>query len=170
MKRYNDYENIVYGYLNNYTQFLAKSQNIQLEIELLYDEIKELTNSSNITVTRYDKVISGTTNNNSSVEQSAELKIKIEEKIKILQADKKQIDTLLARINNVLNSLKIVDKTIVTERFINGMYWKDISQKVGYSERSCQRIATESLSKIAKNLFSKTAYVQGKLNFIFVDN
>lgn len=167
MKRYNDYENIVYGYLNNYTQFVAKSKNIELEISLLYDKIEEL---NDIKTTKYDKILSSNSGNSSSVEQALECKIKIEEQIKGLQADKKQIDTLLARINNVLNSLKIVDKTIVTERFINGMYWKDISQKVGYSERSCQRIATESLSKIAKNLFSKTAYVQGELNFIFVDN
>ena len=154
MKRYNDYENIVYGYLNNYTQFVAKSKNIELEISLLYDKIEEL---NDIKTTKYDKI-------------ALERKIKIEEQIKGLQADKKQIDTLLERINNVMDFLKEPDKTIVRERFIYSAYWKDISEKVGYSERTCQRIALEAVEKITRNLFSKPAYEQGRLNFIFVDN
>lgn len=167
MKRYNDYENIVYGYLNNYTQFVAKSKNIELEISLLYDKIEEL---NDIKTTRYDKILSSNSGNSSSVEQTLERKIKIEEQIKGLQADKKQIDTLLERINNTLDFLKEPDKTIVRERFIYSAYWKDISEKVGYSERTCQRIALEAVEKITRNLFSKPAYEQGRLNFIFVDN
>lgn len=169
MKRYNDYENIVYGYLNNYTQFVAKSKNIELEISLLYDKIEEL-NDIDIKTTKYDKVSSNSFGSSSSVEHALERKTKIEEQIKGLRMDKKQIDTLLNRIDNALNSLKTTDKIIVTERFIHEAYWKDISEKVGYSERTCQRIALEAIEKIIKNLFTKPAYEQGKLNFIFVDN
>ena len=167
MKRYNDYENIVYGYLNNYTQFVAKSKNIELEISLLYDKIEEL---NDIKTTKYDKVLSGSSGNSSSVEQALERKIKIEEQIKDLRMDKKQIDTVLNRIDNAINSLRTPDKIIITERFIHEAYWKDISEKVGYSERTCQRMALEAIEKIVKNLFSKPVYEQGRLNFIFVDN
>lgn len=167
MKRYNDYENIVYGYLNNYTQFVAKSKNIELEISLLYDKIEEL---NDIKTTKYDKILSGSSGNSSSVEQALERKIKIEEQIKGLRMDKKQIDTVLNRIDNAINSLRTPDKIIITERFIHAAYWKDISEKVGYSERTCQRMALEAIEKIVKNLFSKPAYEQGRLNFIFVDN
>lgn len=167
MKRYNDYENIVYGYLNNYTQFVAKSKNIELEISLLYDKIEEL---NDIKTTKYDKILSSSSGNSSSVEQVLERKIKIEEQIKNLRMDKKQIDTVLNRIDNAINSLRTPDKIIITERFIHEEYWKDISEKVGYSERTCQRMALEAIEKIVKNLFSKPAYEQGRLNFIFVDN
>lgn len=167
MKRYNDYENIVYGYLNNYTQFVAKSKNIELEISLLYDKIEEL---NDVKTTKYDKILSGSSGNSSSVEQVLERKIKIEEQIKDLRMDKKQIDTVLNRIDNAINSLRTPDKIIITERFIHEAYWKDISEKVGYSERTCQRMALEAMEKIVKNLFSKPAYEQGRLNFIFVDN
>lgn len=167
MKRYNDYENIVYGYLNNYTQFVAKSKNIELEISLLYDKIEEL---NDIKTTKYDKILSSSSGNSSSVEQVLERKIKIEEQIKDLRMDKKQIDTVLNRIDNAINSLRTPDKIIITERFIHEAYWKDISEKVGYSERTCQRMALEAMEKIVKNLFSKPEYEQGRLNFIFVDN
>lgn len=167
MKRYNDYENIVYGYLNNYTQFVAKSKNIELEISLLYDKIEEL---NDIKTTKYDKVLSSSSSNSSSVEQVLERKIKIEEQIKDLRMDKKQIDTVLNRIDNAINSLRTPDKIIITERFIHEAYWKDISEKVGYSERTCQRMALEAMEKIVRNLFSKLEYEQGRLNFIFVDN
>ena len=81
-----------------------------------------------------------------------------------------KIDTVLNRIDNAINSLRTPDKIIITERFIHESYWKDISEKVGYSERTCQRMALEAMEKIVKNLFSKPEYEQGRLNFIFVDN
>ena len=43
MKKYNDYENIMYGYLKNYNQFKARLKNIQIEINSIMEQINSLT-------------------------------------------------------------------------------------------------------------------------------
>ena len=110
MKKYNDYENIMYGYLKNYNQFQAKLKDIDIEISTVTEQINSLTD---VKIAKYDNQPASGFNELSSVELNVERKQKLEQKIQSLQTDKLEISGLLRRIDNALEALPYIDRTII---------------------------------------------------------
>lgn len=166
MKKYNDYENIMYGYLKNYNQFQAKLKDIDIEISTVTEQINSLTD---VKIAKYDNQPTGGFNELSSVELNVERKQKLAHKIQSLQTDKLEISGLLRRIDNALEALPYIDRTIIQKKFIYGYPWFRIAAETKYSERSCQRMMIGAIQRLTRTLFGNTIYEQGRL-FIFVDN
>lgn len=165
MKKYNDYENIMYGYLKNYNQFKARLKNIQIEINSIMEQINSLTD---VKISKYSSQPKASLNVFSSVEQSYERKQKLIQKMQMLQADKSAINELLLRIDNALETLSFTDRAIIEKKFIYGYNWSVVAIDINFSERTCQRIAINAIKRLTQTLFGEVVYEQGRL-FIFVD-
>lgn len=166
METYNDYENMIYGYLKNYMQFKAKSKDFAIQINTITEQINSV---ADIRAAQSDSVYSSNHDNKSSVEKAYERKQKYLEKLRILKLDKAEIDGLLERLDNVLEMLDPIERTIIQIRYIQGCRWTNVSLKVKYSERNCQRIAVKAISKLTRIIFGKFNYEQKRL-FVFANN
>lgn len=165
MKKYNDYENIMYDYLKNYNQFKARLKNIQIEINSIMEQINSL---NDVKISKYSSQPKASLNVFSSVEQSYERKQKLIQKMQMLQADKSAINELLLRIDNALETLSFTDRAIIEKKFIYGYNWSAVAIDINFSERTCQRIAINAIKRLTQTLFGEVVYEQGRL-FIFVD-
>lgn len=166
METYNDYENIVYGYLKNYMQFKAKSKDIAIRINTITEQINSV---ADIRAAQSDSIYSSNHDNKSSVELAYEQKQIYLEKLFLLKRDKSNIDGLLNQIDSAMSMLSPTLSDIVRMRYIYNYKWTAISLKTRFSERNCQRMAINAVSKIAGTIFGDCVYEQGSL-FVFVDN
>ena len=165
MQKYNAYEQMVCKYLKNYSNFKHQIASIDIEIEGINSQIETL---GGLKATTYDKVIVSGGEPNSSVERAIEQKEKLEARLLILAADRQRIATLIHRIDAALETLNDSDREIVQMKHMNGYNWIYITQKLPYSERSCQRREREAVGQIAAILFPESAIGQ-RTNFLFVD-
>lgn len=166
METYNDYENMVYGYLKNYTQFKAKSKDIAIRINSLTEQINSV---ADIKASRSDSIYSSNHEVKSSVELAFEQKQIYLEKLFLLKRDKQKIDELINRLDSAITMLEPTASDIVRMRYIYNYKWTAISLKTKFSERNCQRIGIGAISKITEIIFGNFIYEQSSL-FIFVDN
>jgi hypothetical protein len=168
MRKYNDYENIVYGYLKHYNQFKGQAANIGIEIQGIHEQINSLCDAR---IAKYGDTPAGGFDELSPAERIIVRKQKLEDELPILTANRQRIENIIMRVDNAMSTLPEVDREIVRMKFIDGYRWMRISEDMKYSERNCQSKARRSVQELTKILFPKSMVAeQGTLDFVFVDN
>ena len=165
-ERRSDYVNAVYGYLRNYRQFKGQIANLDLEIQGIRDELKNLYDA-NLTA-RYGERTAGGFSELSPMERIVARKQALEEKLPVLLASRQRIESLVRRIDNAMLSLGEVERRIVRMKFMEGQRWLAISMGTKYSERRCQDIAARSVGEIAEIMFPESVEGQQRLDFVFL--
>lgn len=165
-KQWSDYRNTVYGYLKHYNHFKGQIANLDLEIQGIQDELKNLYDV-NLTV-KYGERTAGGFNELSAMERIVVRKQALEEKLPVLLADRQRITSLIQRIDNAMLSLGETERKIVRMKFMEGQRWLTVSMEIGYSERRCQDIANRSINDITGIMFPESVEGQQHFNFIFL--
>ena len=165
-KQWSDYRNTVYGYLRHYSHFKGQIVNFDLEIQGIRDELKNLYDV-NLTP-KYGERMAGGFNELSPMERIVARKLHLEEKIPVLLADRRRIESLIHRIDNAMLLLGEAEQKIVRMKFIEGQRWLSVSLETGYSERRCQDIANRAVNDITGIMFPESVEGQQRFSFVFL--
>ena len=166
--KWSDYRNTVYGYLKNYRHFKGQTVNLELAIQGIRDELKNLY-GANLTV-KYGEHTPGGYSELSAMEKVVVRKQLLEAKLSVLLADSQRIENLIHRIDSALRFLGDIEQKIVRMKFIERQKWYAIAMATGYSERRCQDISNRSVDEITGILFPESMTGQQRLNFVFLES
>lgn len=81
---------------------------------------------------------------------------------KVIKLDKLKVQSGIKAMNNVvhsvseaLNSLNDVEKAVVINRYVKGLYYYQFCYKIGASERTAKRIRKSAINKMAIVIFGQ---------------
>lgn len=136
-------EKLLYGY-----------KDIEEFIENTEEKLKEMKleeNTTTVGAIRYDSIqVSPTFNISRTTERKALDKFEEEIELKIeLYKNKK----LKKEIDKAINNLSYIHKEIIQYRYLEGLEWLDIVEKMNYEERQLRNKKNEGVKSIARNLF-----------------
>jgi DNA-directed RNA polymerase specialized sigma subunit len=121
----------------------AEIKNIEIEIE----ELKDLENISAEAVTY--SIRTGETYKISKPTEDSVMKISnVDSMIENLSYQKRKKERLLKKIENAIESLSPVERSIIKMRYFENEKWYNIAAKVMLYERQCSRINKLAISKI----------------------
>jgi hypothetical protein len=141
-------EKILYGY-----------KDIEDFIENTEQKIKYMKLEENITTVgaiAYDSIqVSPTFNIGRMTERKAIDRIEEETELKIeLYRNKK----LKKEIDQIINNLTPIHKDIVKYRYIDGLQWIEITEKLNYEERQLRNKKNEAVKSVARKLFGAKVF------------
>ncbi|HHV37868.1 MAG TPA: hypothetical protein GXX70_00035 [Tepidimicrobium sp.] len=135
--------------LYNYNMFKIAIDNIESQIDFL-EKSKDIRDISAI---KYDEpAISKTYKFSSIVEDKA---LGIGEKIHYLERSIGNMQSRVNSIDNAMGGLTEIERTVITEKYIKGKQWWQVSGVVRYSERHCRNIRTDAIKKLAIGIFGE---------------
>ena len=167
MHSYNDYKKTVYGYLRNYHQFHGQLASLRIEIEGVEEQIRSIGDAK---ISKYGDAPGGGYDELSEVERAVVRRMKLEERLPILRENYIRIQTLLRRIDNALQLMSDVHRTVLRRKFIDRELWYQVAQATGYSERSCQYISQEAIKTLTQMMFPDAGTGQSSLDFVFLES
>lgn len=150
--RYNDYEKVVRGYLQNYKRFKARMPNIEKEC---IDITRQIQSLIVVPIAKYGNSGSGGYNELNSNEMTVFKKEKLEDKLEYLKSEYMNISSLINRLDSALALLPDDSRTIIELHYIQGRSWKSTADEVHYDISTCHRKRNKALTEIAKSLFWK---------------
>lgn len=141
-------EKILYGY-----------RDIEEFIEITEEKLKELKlegNTTTVGAINYDSIqVSPTFNISRITERKALNKVEEEIELKIeLYRNKK----LKKEIDQVINNLSPIHKDIIRYRYIEGLQWLEITEKMNYEDRHLRNKKNEAVKSVARKLFGVTVF------------
>ncbi|WP_040209847.1 hypothetical protein [Clostridium polynesiense] len=135
-----DKEQQIIEWLKEYNFYKAGIENLKQSIE----DIAEEGISANIS-----EEAKGGSNKFHSTVEDAVLKIdrlNINRKIKVMA-------NIVLKLDKALESLNEMERTVITNRCINGEYYYQFCYKIGASERTAKRIKKEAIKKMSIVIF-----------------
>lgn len=142
MGKYKETEYLLY----NYKMLLISIENLKEDIILLKEEcgVRSIdTEKDNLSKTyKFSSIVENTAL--SSMEQ-----------IEYLEMMVKKMEGQIESLDKSLEGLTLEEKTILTEKYIEGKQWWQVAYKVGYGERHCKRLRTEAIKKMALGIFGE---------------
>ncbi|NMU16474.1 hypothetical protein HGQ82_08895, partial [Clostridioides difficile] len=110
--------------------------------------------------------ISKTNSINNQVEYEL---INLEEKIIEKQIELYEMEVLKYTIDSAINNLKPIHKQIIGYRYIEGLEWNLVVDKVYLEERQLRERANQAISSISIALFGKKALIEQEPLFKMLD-
>lgn len=160
MKEYNDYAKLTRGYLYHYNAYCAMIKNLENERNDLNEKLKAVPVGNSL-----QDYYGGTAELN-KVEKTAYERDEIRAKLKIIEADIKNISSNLDRVDIALKGLTKEEQFIVKSYFVERIPWKEISKKIYLSERWTKIKGYAIIKKLAVCIFGTKAQNKNT-NFIF---
>lgn len=135
-----------------YNQYI---QNTKADIE----EIKCRLNSIPVAVSRYgiDNVRGSGSDGLIGVEAEAEQRIKLQNRLRTLEYNLTEAESLLSKLNAGIEMLNDDEQVIIRSVFEEGVSFSNLQDKVNMSERTCRRICREAVQKVAITIFGPAA-------------
>ena len=164
MRKYNDYEIAVYHYLVNYERIRARAKNLGLEIT---DKMLELNSFGGAKVPSYSEQVGHGESELNETERGAEQLGILRNTLNQLNVDKRAAESLLKKLDNIIETLNENEQHVVKKKYIAGYGWLQVAGELGYSERNCQRLGRRAIQKIAASLFGKQAEQRDR-EFVFL--
>ena len=162
MRHYNDYENAVFGYLKNYNKLKSRMQDLQIAMR---DKQLEIASYGGAKIANYGEPAEGSIADElNDVERKAVHLMAMRHDMSILSDDYRKIDVVIQRLDNALAALGEQNEKIIRMKFIDGYQWEFVADEVGFSDRTCRRVAKKCLKEIAAVMFGN----EEKGNFIFL--
>jgi DNA-directed RNA polymerase specialized sigma subunit len=135
-------EQQIIEWLQDYEALKAGAENLKQAIEDIAEEGMGI---------NYDKDPSGPTNKFHSVVENAALKVdrlNIQHRIKVMS-------NIVNNIDKALLSLNDIERAVITNRCMSGLYYYQFCYQIGASERTAKRIKKEALRKMSIVIFGK---------------
>lgn len=117
-----------------------------VSLEKYQEEIDSIKSDNGLKSMRYDGIVTSPTNEISSSTET--LALRNIEKVKDLQAKMLKLKILIERVDKSLMHLDDTKRTIIVERYINGLKWNQIAEKLFYSVRWCKELRKDALREI----------------------
>ncbi|MCC0649236.1 hypothetical protein [Clostridioides sp. ZZV15-6598] len=150
-------------YLDNYKQLHTNIESLKIQIKYL----REYHLGDFMQGLSYDRIPISKTN---SIRNQVEIKlIDLEEKIIEKQIELYEMEALERTIDSAINNLKPIHKQIIKYRYIEGLEWNLVVDKVYLEERQLRERANQAISSISIALFGKKALIEQEPLFNMLD-
>ena len=166
MKQYNDYISTIIRYLKTYTSLTVWLKNMRAEKESKEAMLREI----NAPIASYSLTAGCGGGGDSRVEADVEKRIGVEEKIKELSINIKEVETTISKVDCALEGMDEESRQVVTMRFIDKRKWQYISVMMHCSEKSCRDVSERALEQMSVMVFGPRALPPddgGQLSFVF---
>ena len=154
MYKYNDYLRITREYLRNYIQHQQAVKTLTDDIE---DLRKELSDTAGKTTASYSAQAGGAYQELTGTERMADTRMNLRVRIAELYAYRHDVIEHLERMDQAIRSLELEEKKMVELFFYERKSYKEISESINLSERSCQRRVGSIVQQVAKVVFGELA-------------
>lgn len=150
MREYDDYIKLTRQYLKKYNQLKIAVQNIDDEIRAQ----ETLLESESIPSVRYgDDAVSGGRGELTSTEAAAARRIKLEGNIATMRMRRDEMSRTIRAIDRALESLNDEDVELIEGRYIRGLSWMEIAERMNYTEKWAREKGGKVLRDVALMLF-----------------
>lgn len=166
MKQYNDYISTIIRYLKTYNSLAVWLKNMRAE----KDGKEAMLRAIDAPIASYSLTAGCGGGGSSRVEGDVEKRIGIEEKVKELGINIKEVETTISKVDRALEGLDDESKQIVTMRFMDKRKWQYISMTMHCSEKSCRDTSEQALEQMSVMVFGPRALPPddvGQLSFVF---
>lgn len=165
LNNYNDYILLTKKYLRNYNKFKLTAQVLEKDIqnrERLLDDSLDI----NASIARYGDGPSGGHSELNAIEAACERRLKTAREV---QDKKRDLASLRCLLDKVEAAFMVVDcdiRDIVTDYYVDGYSWEQVSVKHHYSARWCREKCKTAVEDMAAVIFGlKSQPLQ--LSFVF---
>lgn len=142
MDKYRKVEKLLYNY-----------KMLQISIKNMQEEIEFIKNDYGIQGISYDGISTSPTNKfSSSVENTA---LSNSEKIHSLECQINIMQRDIEKVDRTLKGLTELERSVITEKYINSKQWWQVGSKVRFSERHCRNIRKQAINKLVIGVFGK---------------
>ncbi len=140
-----DYEKVI-RFLEMYSRIDGNVHFLKKCIKGLHDEYY-----TQLSGTNYDGLPTGK-NNISNVTENLALNIPdgVSEGIKSYEAQISELQKLKAEILREISRLKYVQKSVIFDKYINGLKWEQVAVRNHYTSRHCKNIRREAVKCLAE--------------------
>lgn len=149
--------------LSNYKQLSTNIIKLKKEVQMLRDNsVGDLMKGIS-----YDSVKTGKTNKTSNMIEDAIVNVSdliIEKEIELYEAE-----IIKSTIDLAIRNLKPIHKQIIEYRYIEGLEWALVVDKVYLEERQLRERANQAISSISIALFGKKALIEQEPLFELLD-
>ncbi|AOT70677.1 hypothetical protein [Geosporobacter ferrireducens] len=128
--------------LKNLKQYEAKIKEIEIQIE----EYKDMQGLC-LKGINYENIIR-TNNIFSKTEMQVMEDTELQNKIELLEYEKRHLERFIKRVWNAIDSLTELEKQIIQKKYIENKIWRYITFDINLEERQCREIKNKTLSKI----------------------
>ena len=137
-------------YLQNYRRWKAEAVNLGNEAR----EIESiLSDAPAAAIAKYGDEPGGGTPDLNVIEQSAERRMKLEERLDEITTRKQQLDNILARVDTALGALNEYLRDLLVMHYVDGRQWTQIAAVHYYSERWTREQGHMALALTAEMIF-----------------
>lgn len=166
MWRYNDYENTIRRWLNDYQELKGLMKDIEAELKDI--EIFLASNPfNNLKSTTYDGMPKGEYEELNTTESTVE-KIKIQRaRLEELKGQYQRIKRHVANIDKALGQMGTEKKDLLINRFFNRQKWPQIAGKDLSEQKKLKRLANSAIREMAVYFFGQRAEKNNR--FVFFD-
>ena len=140
--------------MDNYSKVedLLKNYNMKkINIENLKQEIEYVKEDTEMKGISYDGVSTSPTNEIKSIVESTVLGNM--EKVSYLEHLIKRHQVDLDKLDNALEALEDVERTVVVEKYINAKQWWQVAIVVRFSETHARRIRKQAIKKLSIGIY-----------------
>lgn len=156
MGNYNDYIFLTKKYLRNYNKFKLTAKVLENDIQ---SKEKLLDESSDIgaAIAKYGDMPSGGHSELNAVEAACERHMKTAKEIQDKKNDLANLKGLLSKIEIALTAVDYDIREIVSDYYIDGYSWEQISIRHHYSARWCRERCKKAVADMAAVIFGMKA-------------
>lgn len=163
--KYNDYIDLTKKYLRNYNKFKAAAEALEKDIQSK-EELLAGSLDVGAAVAKYGDMPSGGYSDLNGVEAACERHLEAMEEIRSEKKDLQELKSLLARVETAFRVVDIDVRGIVTDYYVTGYSWEQISYKHHYSSRWCREKSKKAIEDMAMVIFGIKARPK-QLSFVF---
>ena len=136
-------------YLQNYRRWQAESANLGREAEELAAVLADVPAA----IAKYGDEPGGGSSELNTIEQSAERRMKLEERLHATTARKRKLDGILTRVYTALGALNDQPRSLLISHYMDGASWIDIAAGCYYSERWTRERGHRALAMVSEMIF-----------------
>lgn len=166
MNQYNDYVSTIVRYLKTYNNLTVWLENMRAE-KVGKEQVLLAIDAP---IASYSLTAGcGGGDGGSRVEGDVEKRIVIEEKVKELDINIREVETTISKVDRALDGLDDESKQVVSMRFVDKRKWQYIAMTMHCSEKSCRNISEKALEQLSVMVFGPRALPEegGQLSFVF---
>ncbi len=143
------YLDLTKKYLQSYRRWQAESASLGNEAK----EIASILADVPAAIAKYGDEPGGSSSELNTIEQSAERRMKLEERLRTIVARKRQIDGILGRVDIALGALNDKLRVLLISHYMDGISWVKIAGDCYYSERWTREQGRKALALTADTIF-----------------
>lgn len=165
LRFYNDYYQLTKRYLRNLNKFKTALSNLESKANNLAETMEGYEDVA-APIATYGESTHGVHRPLNGIEAAAERHIELKDDWHYLNADRKQLETIIQNVENAVAALPAEDQDIIKDYVVNGLNILVVAEKYHYSDRTIRNRTKKAIFDVALMIFGIKAQPT-HLSFVF---